>query len=169
MLSVCCFNICCFNKWMKVVDCGNGVAWAFASRLWIQQHPPPWAYLAQLYLSPLMINSSVTFYVHQIHSSLQPILPVISTLQRAGPWGHRALWLYVSWFCVLFVGQKAGTERYWDLLKWHSQWKLCFLWIQQESCRIAHRAAAKFTNSLFISFGDIESIMCLPKVNLIIP
>jgi hypothetical protein len=27
----------------------------------------------------------VTFYVHQIHSSLQPILPVISTLQRAGP------------------------------------------------------------------------------------
>ena len=28
---------------------------------------------------------SVTFYVHQIHSSLQPILSVISTLQRAGP------------------------------------------------------------------------------------
>lgn len=111
----------------------------------------------------------VTFYVHQIHSSLQPILPVISTLQRAGPWGHRALWLYMSWFCVPFVGQKAGTVRYWDLLKWHIQWKLCFLWIQQESRRIAHRAAAKFTNSLFISFGDIESIMYLSEVNLIIP
>lgn len=48
--------------------------------------------------------------------------------------------------------------------------KLCFILSQQKSYRIEHRAAAKFTESLFISLGELESThTCFSKISLIIP
>lgn len=37
--------------------------------------------------------------------------------------------------------------------------KLCFLLIQQNSYRIEHRVVAKFANSLFLSLGEIDSVI----------
>lgn len=172
MLNVCCST----NKWMWWIVGVDGTAHAFTWRLLnlavstflrpVSSAMPVSTHNKSIFLIILLLSILIKFI-----PPYKPFLLIINTLQRAGPWGHRALWYYVDWFCFQFTGQKAGTERHIDFPKLHSQseveQKLCFLLIQQKSYRIEDKATAKFINSLLYPWRDRKHNTCLSTMSII--